>query len=211
MRKEVLLENISTLLMVGHETSASTVIFTLFQLAQNPKIQAKLRQEIRHAGTLTHDTILSLEYLDAVASSVPAVSPDGACFPAGRRYSIGKADSDSRWKVYKSLPVKAGQVFHVSFAAMNVNPEVWGTDAHEFKPERWLTPDAMPSDLPHGPWANVASFCDGARSCIGWRLAVLELKTMIGCLVRDFDFADSGPTRIERLWSLPYGYNPISV
>ncbi|ESK92562.1 cytochrome p450 [Moniliophthora roreri MCA 2997] len=196
MEKEILLENISTLLMVGHETSAGTVIFTLFELAQNPKAQAKLRQEIRQAGTLTHDTILNLEYLDAVVREGLRLYPPS---PRTERVSLcddviplGKPILTQDGTYIRSLPVKAGQSFHISFTAMNVNPEVWGTDAHEFKPERWLTPGAMPSDLPHGPWANVASFCDGTRGCIGWRLAVLELKAMIGCLVRDFDFSDSG-------------------
>ncbi|KAK7047846.1 hypothetical protein VNI00_006174 [Paramarasmius palmivorus] len=196
--REILLENISTLLMVGHETSAGTVIFTMLELARHPEIQSKLRDEVRHAGALTHDTVQNISYLDAVVREGLRLYP-----PASRTERVvteddviplGKPILTEGGKSITSLPVKAGQVFHISFTAMNVNPEVWGPDAHEFKPERWLTPGGVPSpsELPHGPWASVASFCDGIRSCIGWRLAVLELKVMIASLVRDFQFTDSG-------------------
>lgn len=75
-------------------------------------------------------------------------------------------------KTVSSIAIKAGQVFHIPSAVQNTDPLVWGKDAEEFKPERWLLPGGVPSkdQLPYGPYGNIASFLDGPRSCIGWRL-----------------------------------------
>ncbi|OCH83627.1 hypothetical protein OBBRIDRAFT_742916, partial [Obba rivulosa] len=50
-------------------------------------------------------------------------------------------------------------------------PSVWGANAAQFEPERWITPGGVPppSALPHG-WSGLVTFCDGPRNCIGYRL-----------------------------------------
>ena len=100
-----------------------------------------------------------------------------------------------------------------------MNPEVWGRDAAEFKPERFITPGGLPAadQLPRGPYGNSGSFIEGPRQCIGWRLgaykalhpsltarliiwdilvAVMEFKVLVAHLVRDLIFEDTGK-RIE--------------
>lgn len=52
--------------MVGHETSAATLVFTLLELARNPTIQENLRREVQTMGHLNYDRVQQLEYLDAV-------------------------------------------------------------------------------------------------------------------------------------------------
>lgn len=44
--------------------------------------------------------------------------------------------------------------------AMHTLPALWGDDAHEFKPERWLTEQAEPE----GKWMP---FLIGPRACLG--------------------------------------------
>ncbi|KAL0581732.1 hypothetical protein V5O48_000314 [Marasmius crinis-equi] len=194
MSRETLLSNIATLLMVGHETSAGTVSYTLLELARDKRVQTKLREELRQAGTLTYDNVQSLEYLDAVVKEGLRLHPSS---PRTERVALqddviplGRPILAREGRTMDALPVKAGQVFHVSFKALNVDPEVWGDDAEVFKPERWVVAGGLPdpSELPRGPWTNVASFCDGPRGCIGWRLAVLEMKVIIAMLIRRFEF-----------------------
>ncbi|KAF8986952.1 hypothetical protein BDZ89DRAFT_886857, partial [Hymenopellis radicata] len=71
--------------------------------------------------------------------------------------------------VLSSIPIKAGQVFHIPMGAQNLDPSVWGSDAAEFRPERWIEPGGVPAfdQLPYGPYAGVSSFLDGQRTCIG--------------------------------------------
>lgn len=65
------------------------------------------------------------------------------------------------------------QVFHIPFTTMHVNRGVWGENASEFVPERWIVPGGVPplSELPHG-WSGLVTFCDGPRNCIGYRLGM---------------------------------------
>ena len=55
----------------GFETSATLITFALYELAINPDIQQRLRDEIKteiekNAGKLTYDLLLDLKYLDQV-------------------------------------------------------------------------------------------------------------------------------------------------
>ena len=60
-------------LIAGHETSASTMSFALYELALHPEIQQNLRAEImqglsKHDGKLTYDVIKEMMYLDRIVS-----------------------------------------------------------------------------------------------------------------------------------------------
>ena len=62
-----------TFLLAGHETSASTMTFALYELALHSEIQQSLRAEIlqmlsKHDGKLTYDGIQDMLYLDRVVS-----------------------------------------------------------------------------------------------------------------------------------------------
>lgn len=59
--------------IAGFETTSSTMSFLLLELAANPDIQEKVRQEItstleRHEGDLNYDSIKDLPYLEMVIS-----------------------------------------------------------------------------------------------------------------------------------------------
>jgi len=49
----------------------------------------------------------------------------------------------------------------MSAYSVHFNEEIWGTDAREFRPERWLTDDAKHLEK------SMVSFSKGARQCIG--------------------------------------------
>lgn len=77
---------------------------------------------------------------------------------------------------------------------MNTNKRTWGPDGTSFVPERWLpnpeTPDT-PAKVPHvtiGGWQHLSTFSEGPRICLGYRLAVFEVKALLLALVRDFKF-----------------------
>ncbi|THH19339.1 hypothetical protein EW146_g1797 [Bondarzewia mesenterica] len=191
-----ILDNIATFIMVGHETTAGSLNFTLLDLARNPEAQDRLRQEIQTFGQeLDYDSVQKLEYLDAVVREGLRLHPAA---PRTERVALqddviplSKPIRTSDGKTLTSLHVKAGQasdssficgrcsdkpaylqVFHIPFATINVNPDVWGPDGREFKPERWLTPGALPpsSDLPR---------------------AIVEFKVILATLIRSIQFRDT--------------------
>ncbi|KAF8824724.1 hypothetical protein HHX47_DHR7000296 [Lentinula edodes] len=176
-----LLDNVTTLMMVGHETSAATLVFTLLELARNPTIQENLRREVQTMGHLNYDRVQQLEYLDAVvkeglrlhpaASLTERVALQDDVIPLSNPAKTQNGDEIS------SLSIKAGQVFHIPFTSLNVSPEIWGQNAAQFIPERWIKSGGIPpiDKLPRGPWTGISTFCDGPRSCIGYRLGQYEL------------------------------------
>ncbi|TDL23925.1 cytochrome P450 [Rickenella mellea] len=189
-----IIDNIITFTIAGLETTAGAINFTLLELARHPDVQRKLRDEVtQYSSDLSYDSIQKLSYLDAVVKEGLRVNP-----PAVMTERVAMKDSllplttpirTRDGKVLTSLRVKKGQVFHIPFLTMHTNPHVWGVDAAEFKPERWLTSGAMPSpnELPHG-WSSLVAFCDGPRNCIGHRLALFEFKIILATLIRSLEF-----------------------
>ncbi|KAK0455795.1 cytochrome P450 [Desarmillaria tabescens] len=199
LSQKALLENVCSTLpaMVGHETTSCTVSFTLFHLARDPEVQKRLRQEIHDLSDFSYDHIQSLPYLDVVCREGLRLHPAG---PRTDRIALeddvlplSQPLTTTDGNVVSSIAIKAGQVFQIPSVVQNTDPNVWGEDAAEFKPERWLRPDGVPStaQLPSGPYGNVASFLDGPRSCIGWRLALLEFKIIICLMIRHFELTST--------------------
>ncbi|OJT08114.1 hypothetical protein TRAPUB_969 [Trametes pubescens] len=200
-----IVDNVNTFIMVGHETTAGSLSFTLLELARRPEVQEKLRDEIRRVGRdLSYDDIQRLEYLDAVVKEGLRLHPAS---PQTERVALrddviplSKPITTAAGETLSSIRVRAGQVFHIPFTTMHVNPSVWGPDAAQFDPARWLTPGRVPppSALPHG-WSGLVTFCDGPRNCIGYRLAVFEFKVILATLVRSLEFHETTAVVLEKI------------
>ena len=67
------------------------------------------------------------------------------------------------------MTIPAGSSVLVHIWSINRNKEYWGSDADEFKPERWLSTDTIPSHK-----AAFATFSPGSRGCVG-KLSKLSL------------------------------------
>ena len=66
--------------------------------------------------------------------------------------------------------------------SMQRDQRIWGDDADEFKPERFLPGNA--DKLPPNAWRP---FEKGPRNCIGQELALIEMKVMLAMTLREFD------------------------
>ena len=84
------------------------------------------------------------------------------------RWPVRTADGK---RVLHKIPVTKGQVIHIPSRTVNRLSCVWGPDADQFDPARWLDPARMPAsgDLTNG-WAGIFSFSEGPRTCVGYRL-----------------------------------------
>ncbi|KAF9072897.1 cytochrome P450 [Rhodocollybia butyracea] len=185
-----ILDNVSVAAS-GYETIAVTVEFILLELARNPAIQHKLRNELLTVASPDYDSISALEYLNAVVKEGlrlhPVTRPAERIAVQDDMIPLSQTILTENGEPLSSFAVKAGQVFRIPWALLNVNKQVWGNNAHEFIPERWIEPGGVPpaDKLPHGPWVGVSSFC---KTCIGYRLALSELKIIIAIVVRSFQF-----------------------
>ncbi|KAL0576901.1 hypothetical protein V5O48_005082 [Marasmius crinis-equi] len=173
-----------TIIFAGHETTASTMNWVLYELSRNPKTQEQLFREIKdlreqtgNDGAFSAQELESLVYLNAVIKETLRFHP---IVPE----IIREADEDDVIPLDDPVVDSSG-----------LKP-LWGEDADEWKPERFFD-KSRPTTL--GVFANLMTFSAGVRACIGWRFAVLELQVVIAALVESFVFAPVDGVEIERV------------
>jgi len=93
---------------------------------------------------------------------------------------------------------------------MGRNKSFWGDDADEFKPSRWMGPDAA------NPTAyEMPTFQPGPRQCLGKDLAIYETKFVLVELVRRFKFklarAPRSPPYIQGITITVNGKLPVQA
>lgn len=207
LSREEMLAQISTVMFAGHDTTAATLSFALYELAKHQECQTRLRDEIRAAiarGAADIDdtdadawvrAVESLPYLNGVLKEVMRLHPVGYHINRQPRTDdvipLSKPIVTSEGRQISEVVVPAGTKIIVSIAGYHRNKDVWGPDAHVFRPERWLEESGglqMKGSPGVGMYANLMTFSGGFRSCMGWRIALLELQTFLFDLVDQFHF-----------------------
>ncbi|TFK24213.1 cytochrome P450 [Coprinopsis marcescibilis] len=192
---EVMAQASNTLLIAGYETTSITMTWALIELSRNQDVQRRLREELSQLP----DTDLSWEqlnlylpYMNAVSletmrlhSPVPhllrtAVKDDIVPLGAPIRTAAGVTVSE--------LVIAKGTSVYCPIGHINRSEDIWGPDAAEFKPERWLG-----HELPSGARGvqghhHLLSFGDGPRICIGRNFALTNFKATLSVLIRNFSF-----------------------
>jgi len=110
--------------------------------------------------------------------------------------------------------IAKGEVVSVGIKCMNRSEAIWGKDAKQFKPERWLAEkqgekggsvvtDKGLSDRAREiqGYHHLLTFVDGPRMCLGRAFAVAEFKSVLSTLIKNytFDLRDGPETKIEIL------------
>ncbi|CAE6343412.1 Cytochrome P450 3A12 OS=Canis familiaris GN=CYP3A12 PE=2 SV=1 [Rhizoctonia solani AG-1 IB] len=199
--KEELLDHLSTMVLVGQETTSGIINFTLHELAKRPEYQQRLRDEITRLGRepTYEDLMTGMPWLDAVMKESFRHRP-----PSSHTERVALKDDVLRLRnpIYNhqrgghkvtEVPVKAGQLIHIPSISMSHAKSVWGEDADEFRPERWLDPSRLPqAGTTISGWNGLFIFSEGPRQCIGLRLAIISFKTILTTFIRDFEFHDTG-------------------
>ncbi|KAJ7158842.1 cytochrome P450 [Mycena filopes] len=194
-----ILGQLNTLVFAATDTTSSALSRTLHILAQYPDVQEKLRQEIRSVQKdgvdPSYDKLVSMEYLDAVCRETLRLYP-----PVSFLQRVARKDAilttsapitTVDGSVVTEIPIPAETNIMVSILASNRNPAVWGADALEWKPERWLSPlpqSVADAHIP-GIYANLMTFNGGGRACIGFKFSQLEMKVVLCLLVERFKFS----------------------
>jgi cytochrome P450 len=177
-----LMAQMHTFASAGHATIATVLMWAIHELASDALVQSTLRAEIRtHFPRGIHvapsaDDLNRLHYLDMVIKEIQRLN---SVAPTSSRCA----------SVDDTLPnglfVPKGTQITIFKTIMHTLPSVWGEDADTFRPERWNELD--PTTIPHFSYIYFP-FLVGARGCIGSKLALLELKMVIACLINQFEF-----------------------
>ncbi|PQP21181.1 cytochrome P450 [Rhodococcus opacus] len=171
---------ILTFLVAGHETSAGVLAFALHYLATNPEIAAKARAELDErwpAGDVTairYEDVGRLRYLRRVVDETLRLWPiaPGYFREAKEETLIGGK--------YRFAP--GDWVFVLTLQAHR--DPVWGPDAEEFDPDRFLPENLRPiqSSVVYKPFGT------GLRACIGRQFAYHETILALAFLLHRFNF-----------------------
>ncbi|CAA7267036.1 unnamed protein product [Cyclocybe aegerita] len=207
-----LLGQVTSLTFAATDTTSGALTRTLHILALHKDAQDRLRQELRearkeHGGQdLPYDTLVSLPYLDAICRETLRLYPPVAVMHrAARANAILPLSTPIKGidgTDITSLEVPNGTDIFISILGSNRNPDFWGPDVLEWKPERWLNP--LPESLVNsripGIYSHLMTFLGGGRSCIGFKFSQLEMKAVLALLVEDLEF--SLPDGKEIFWQM---------
>lgn len=178
---EQLVNQIMTLLGSGNDTTSASFSWAIYALAQHPTIQSRLRNEIRSCiPTNTTDADISATVIDSLPYLRATVSEAFRFFPTiPMMFKVAALDTTILGQF-----IAKGTAIAISPMAVNFNRELWGEDAEQFKPERWLEANC---GITNNNYAFM-SFSHGPRSCIGQNLARAELTVLLARFVGHFEF-----------------------
>lgn len=211
MSNEELMGQMTTLIIAGHETTATQNSWALWLLAMNPDVQERLRKEVQEAhakemaeldslseeereiyNTQPVRDIYSLHYLDNVVKesirmmpSIPStirVALKDDVVPLSRSYK--RADGKG---TYNSIVMPKGHELFIPLNVIQLSKDLWGEDAQDFNPDRWdnLPKSVIDAKLPPG---QLFAFLAGPRSCVGKQTAILETLVLLAHLLLHFRF-----------------------
>ena len=155
------------ILLAGRDTTASLLSNVWFELSKRPAIWSRLQHEVDllNGGFPTFEKLKDMKYLRAVLNEslrlYPVVPENDRQADVDTVLPVG-GGKDGKSPVF----VKKGQVVHWSLYTMHRRKDLYGEDAEDFKPERWLD-EGGKKGLRVG-WEYLP-FNGGARICIGRR------------------------------------------
>jgi cytochrome P450 len=165
------------------DTTAVTLAMAIHFLAEHPRVQEKLHAEVSRAEyqVPSYEQIDDFPYLAAVISEVMRVAPAVPVDP-----KVALADD-----VLPGSGVRVRKGDNVEWSAWNIHrrKEYFGDDAEVFRPERWLEEG---STLPKTNKPPFVPFQFGPRTCLGMRMALVDMNVALFVLVRRFRFESVG-------------------
>ncbi|KAL4714908.1 hypothetical protein ACJJTC_014279 [Scirpophaga incertulas] len=172
----------------GFETTASTLVMCIHELALNPNAQEKLYQEVQNfqeKNELTYENIGQLKYLDCVLNETlrkwsPAIIMDRVCV---KPYELPPPREGG-----KPYMLKPGDIVYNMVNAVQMDPKYY-PEPTKFDPDRFS--DENKKNI--APF-TFSPFGAGPRVCIGSRFALLELKVLLYYIVLNFNIQKSENT-----------------
>ncbi|KYB27581.1 putative cytochrome P450 4d14-like Protein [Tribolium castaneum] len=174
-------EEVDTFMFEGHDTTASSISFVLFCLANHPEVQEKvLREQNELFGddkdpSVTYHELQKMKYLEQVIKETlrlyPAVPIIGRCTSEDITFGEHFIPKDTNIAIY--------------IYGIHRNPEHF-PEPETFNPDRFKNSNSLP------PYAYIP-FSAGPRNCIGQKFAMLEIKSIVSRVVRCFELRPAEP------------------
>lgn len=165
---EHLRDEIATLLLAGHDTTAYALTWTLYLLARHPGAHERVIEEVRD---VLGDELPSPEHLEDLPFLAQVVHESLRLYPP----SWGLARVPIRDDQVGGHTLPAGAMVLMSPYVLHRHPEYWD-DPEAFRPERFTDAAVRsPAYIPFGA---------GPRTCLGQHFATLELRLVLATILR---------------------------
>ncbi len=180
---DVIMSNLQTMLIAGEDTTSVTLAWAIHQLCDSPRWTSEIRREAdKFVGASTvagsHDVASRLVYAGAVANETMRLRPVAPIL-----FHDATVDTSLGEYIVPKGTVVAALLRPAAVDRANL------ADPLAFRPERWLDDAIRPRNL-----SVSMPFGSGPRMCPGRSLALLEMKTLLSMLYKNFDVerADEG-------------------
>ncbi len=184
---ENLVDQMMTFIAAGHETTSSAVTWAIHELCKKPEIQTRLREEI-HANICSLDDSMDAAKLDNLPY-LHAVCNETLRHDAPVPVTLRDTENDC---TIADTYVPRGTKIILCPGAVNFSKELWGPDAAEFNPDRWMGSGKANTGGAESNYAML-TFLHGPRSCIGQSFAKGEFACLLAAFVGKFEFAMRDP------------------
>ncbi|KAA1467366.1 cytochrome P450 [Dentipellis sp. KUC8613] len=197
---EELIGQTTIIAFAAMDTVSSALCRILQNLALHPSAQDRLRSELKEAinanGDFDYDDLHALPYLDAICRETLRLFPPVPMFFRTTREDVviplAEPIHGTDGNLIHEVMIPNDTTVFINALGANRDSSVWGSDAHVWKPERWLEPLPSKTRIP-GVYSNIMTFSDGPRSCIGFKFAELEMKVVLVELISSLRFEVSKP------------------
>ncbi|GAB2299975.1 hypothetical protein Dimus_034020 [Dionaea muscipula] len=176
VNKQLIMDECKTFFFAGHETTALLLTWTVMLLASNPTWQDKVREEVAQVckgSPPCIDHLPGLSLLNLVINESMRLYPPATVLPRMAFEDIKLGD----------LLIPKGLSIWIPVLAIHQSKELWGEDADEFNPNRFISKTFTPG--------RFFPFGGGPRNCIGQTFAMMEAKIVLATLVSRFRFSIS--------------------
>ncbi|XP_015121012.1 cytochrome P450 4C1 isoform X1 [Diachasma alloeum] len=169
-------EEVDTFIAASHHTTGQSLVFTALLLAEHRDIQARCREEVIEVmkgsvnGKLDMRNVQKLNYLDRCIKESLRLYPSVPCFSRRTTEDIQ----------LKTCFIPEGSTINIETFDTHRDPHYWPRP-NVFDPDRFLPENSAGRH----PFAYIP-FSAGTRNCIGKHFAMLELKTTLAGLLRNF-------------------------
>ncbi|KAL6710702.1 hypothetical protein ACN47E_007759 [Coniothyrium glycines] len=194
------------ILLAARDTTASLLSNILWELPRHPAVLARLRTEISSLTLVPEDaTAPATATASATHPPIPPPPPPPPTYAQLKHLPYLRAILTETQRLHPTVPSNARQALVDTVLPRGAGPrgtapvyvargtycafhpysmhrrtDVYGADAHAFRPERWLDPALRPG------WAYVP-FSGGPRVCIGQNFALTETMFVVVALVQAFE------------------------
>ncbi|KAI8005732.1 Cytochrome P450 714A1 [Camellia lanceoleosa] len=176
--KQFIIDNCKNIYFAGYESTAVAASWCLMLLALHPDWQARVREEgalVCQDGVVDADSLPKLKMVSMVIHEALRLYPPAAFVSreTHQETQIGH------------LTIPKGVCIWTLIPTLHRDPENWGHDANEFKPERFANGVSGACNNPHA----YVPFGLGPRLCLGRNFATVELKVVLTLIMSKFSFS----------------------